>query len=167
MSLGQRLGGIVVVALLLFPGSLLAEVNNLPRQTREHLFAGASNVQMLYSMKDLPPSVVEACARITPEHEFRLANPREKFQATDVIMDPNLPRRRLIWAAKIPGYYLLHYELGGIGLSRHVILVAYTDNKNEAPVTWAAAFFVRLKDYQEFLAALAAGKLDNDREYMH
>jgi hypothetical protein len=46
-----------------------------------------------------------------------MADPGERFQATDVVIDSTLPWRRLIFAGVTPDRALIHYELVGIGRS--------------------------------------------------
>jgi hypothetical protein len=43
-----------------------------------------------------------------------IADPGEPFEATDVITDPDLPRRRLIFAGVAQDRAFIHYEEGGI-----------------------------------------------------
>jgi hypothetical protein len=137
------------------------EVITLPREAREQLFASATKVQILRSIKDLPAAVTQACESIAFQHDFRMANPGEKFEPGDAIVDPNLPERRLRWAARLPNYYLFHYEHGGRGLHQHIVLVSYSDAKN-VKVVWSG-FSPPLKDYKEFLEALRAGKLSDSK----
>lgn len=51
-----------------------------------------------------------------------IADPGEKFEATDVITDPDLPRRRLIFAGVAQDRAFMHYEEGGIAHSYMVEL---------------------------------------------
>jgi hypothetical protein len=46
-----------------------------------------------------------------------IADPGERFEATDVITDPDLPRRRLIFAGVAQDRAFIHYEEGGIAHS--------------------------------------------------
>ncbi len=116
--------------------------------------------------KDIPKDVRDACAAVISDHVFRMAEPSQEFQVTDVIQKPNLPRRRLIWGARIPGYFVVHYESGGIAHSYHVLLVEYDENKKSAKVVWSAAA-IPLKDYDQFVGALKAGSLDDRQDYHH
>ena len=45
---------------------------------------------------------------------YRMADPGERFEATDVIMDSTLPRRRLIFGGVAQNHAFIHYEQGGI-----------------------------------------------------
>jgi hypothetical protein len=95
-----------------------------------------SNVifKQVNEIKNLPASVV----RLLPDG---IANPKERFQVGDVIVEESLPLRRLIVGATAPQYCLLHYERGGRAKSYLVVLfrldgqnasvvrVTYTDQR--------------------------------------
>ncbi len=51
-----------------------------------------------------------------------MADPGEKFQATDVVMNPQLPRRRLILAGVSGEKTFVQYERGGIGPAKLLAL---------------------------------------------
>jgi hypothetical protein len=127
-----------------------------------------ATVTMRRSLRDLPRPVISACALISADRHFRLAEPGRPFQVTDALGpgDEDLPRRRLIWAAEVPGYYVVHYESGGIAHSYHLLLVAIDESRKKARVTWAAAA-VWLSDYADFVRALKNGKLDDTLDYFH
>jgi hypothetical protein len=48
---------------------------------------------------------------------YPMADPEKRFEATDVIMDSTLPRRRLIFGGVAQDRAFLHYEQGGIALT--------------------------------------------------
>jgi len=63
---------------------------------------------MLYSTAQVPSAVKRACASVMADHHFWLAEPGKPYNETDVEWDFKIPRRRLIWAAHVPGYYVVH-----------------------------------------------------------
>jgi hypothetical protein len=107
----------------------------------------------------------KACAAASSGGGFELADAGQPFQVTDVVTDKKLPGKRLIWAARLPGYMVVHYETGGIAHSYHVMVVAI-DSAKKAHVVWAAAA-KPMKSYAEFREALVAGKLDDTLPYSH
>jgi hypothetical protein len=42
------------------------------------------------------------------DHHFWLSAPGKPYNETDVEWDFKIPGRRLIWAAHVPGYYVVH-----------------------------------------------------------
>lgn len=52
-----------------------------------------------------------------------IANPGEQWTATDVIIDPHRPRRRLIFAGSSPSLWFIYYEHGGEGRHEHLLLI--------------------------------------------
>jgi hypothetical protein len=96
----------------------------------------------------------------------RLAEPGQKWNATDVITDPNLPDKRLIWATVGGEYYVVHYERGGIAHTFHVLVAKLAKNDAKPKVIWRG-LGGPLKDYAAFLIALRNGKLDDRLDYAH
>ena len=59
---------------------------------------------------------------------FRIANPDQPYNATDLIVR-NWPERQVIFLAKSEKVFVMEYYLGGISLSRHLLLVKYRDGQ--------------------------------------
>ncbi len=154
-------------ALLDFVAEVTADVTKLPlveRRKIEH----ADGIELFRSVAKVPRQVVTACADASKDPGFRLAEAGQPFQVSDAITNEtrNLPRRRFIWAARLPEYYVVHYEMGGRGHSFHVLLVKFDGTEKAAQVTWSAAA-IFLKDYDHFLRALKTGKLDDSLGSYH
>ena len=72
--------------------------------TERRLFL-AGNYAVVRKVADLP---------IQMQIRYAMADPGERFEATDMIMDSTLSRRRLIFAGVLPNRAFIHYEQGGI-----------------------------------------------------
>jgi hypothetical protein len=99
-----------------------ADVTKLSSEDRR--VQDSSRFHEVYSTTDLPPAIVALCTG----DNGRLADPGQKWNATDVITDPTLPGKRLIWAAVGGEYYVVHYERGGIAHTFHVLVATLTKN---------------------------------------
>ena len=110
---------------------------------------------------DLPPAIVALCA----DDKGRLAEPGQKWTATDFVRDATVPRKRLIWWGVAGTYYVVHYERGGRGHSFHVLVATFTKGDANPKVVWHGVGD-RLKNYAAFLDALRNGKLDDRLEYV-
>src|SRR5436190_13538911 len=132
-----------------------ADVTKLAAQDRRAL-QDSSRFHEVHATSDLPPSVVAACAG----DKNKLAEPGQKWNATDAIIDPTLPGKRLIWAAISGDYYVVHYERGGIAHTFHV-LVAKLAKADAKPKTLWRAMGGPFKDYAAFVNGLRTGKLDD------
>jgi hypothetical protein len=139
----------------------LAEVTKLSAGHRKVL-EDSSRFRTVLTTTNLPPSIVALCA----DAAGNLAEPGQKWEATDVINDPSLPRKRLIWAAVAGEYYVMHYERGGHGHSFHVLVATLAKGEEKPKVVWRGVGS-QLKDYPAFLDALRRGKLDDTRDYGH
>ena len=161
------LRALLVIAFLtaLSPGR--AEVTKLGADDRKRI-ANAPSALFL-SMKQLPESIVRACATVTADHEFRLADSSQPYQETDIIdsRKEHLPRRRLIWAASIPSGYVIHYESGGYAHSFHLLLATEGGTPKTARVVWTGVSNNLLPDYDAFLRALKHHQLDDRLDYYH
>jgi len=155
---------IVSAALAGLPVVSSAGVTKLAAADRQHLLQ-VKDAPLVTTMHQIPAEVVAACAAASSGGGFELADAGQPFQATDVITEKNLPGKRLIWAARLPGYMVVHYERGGIAHSFHVMVVAL-DSSRKAHVVWAAAARL-MKSYAEFREALVGGKLDDTFPYSH
>ena len=86
-----------------------AEITKLSDEHRKAL-QDISRFHDIRSITNSPPKIVGLCA----DHKGAMADPGEKWQASDVVIDNRLSFKRLIWAAIDNDYYVVHYEHGGI-----------------------------------------------------
>jgi hypothetical protein len=80
-----------------------------------------ADYKILRKMADLPAGV-RKLFMVKGTSRMAIADPGQKFEATDFITDAELPRRRLIFAGVAGDRVFVHYESGGIGLSHQVAL---------------------------------------------
>jgi len=137
------------------------DVTKLSAEDRKAL-QDSSRFHQVHSTSDLPPAIVTLCTG----DDGKLAEPGEKWNATDSIIDPTLPGKRLIWAAIGGEYYVVHYERGGIAHTFHILVAKLTKNDAKPKVIWVGTGGP-LKDYTAFLDALRSGKLDDRSDYAH
>ena len=93
-----------------------ANVTKLSPEDRSAL-QNSPRFHEVHSTRDLPPSVIAVCA-----YDGRIADPGQKWNATDSIIDPTLPAKRLIWAPVGGEYYVVHFERGGIAHTYHILV---------------------------------------------
>jgi hypothetical protein len=153
--------GLCLVSGVVIQSACSAEVTKLPREYRRMLEA-SSRFREVFATTDLSPAIVALCA----DDRGRLAERGQKWEATDVIMDVSLPRKRLIWAAVWAGTYVVHYERGGRGHSFHVLVATLVKGERKPKMVWRGVGS-RLKDYAAFRGALHSGKMDDTLDYAH
>ena len=76
--------------------------------------------------RGLPLGVREELQTLFGTKTLDIAEPGAEFQATDVVVNPKLPRRRLVAAGCTADYCLVYYERGGIAHTWHVALFHWT-----------------------------------------
>jgi hypothetical protein len=114
------------------------------------------------STSDLPSAIVALCAG----GNGKMADPGQKWNATDVIIEPTLPGKRLIWAAVGGEYYVVHYERGGIAHTFHILVAKLTKDDAKPKPVWRAVGGP-FKNYAAYVDALRTGKLDDRLDYAH
>jgi hypothetical protein len=161
-----RIDGMVLGLYMFFaianPSLCYADVTKLPAEDRKVLL-DASRFHEVHATINLPPAILGLC---DGGGDGKLAEPGQKWNATDVITDPTLPGKRLIWAAVGGEYYVVHYERGGIDHSFHILVAKLSKDDAKPKVVWCAVGRP-FKDYAAFLDALRTGKLDDRLNYPH
>jgi hypothetical protein len=88
---------------------------------------------------------------------FVMANPDEKFESSDFIVDSSLPRRRLIFAGVSSDRCFIHYERGGRGRSYLIAFFKVTSAKSMEPL-WSGYCDGPSPSFQDLRSKLATGK---------
>jgi len=89
-----------------------------------------------HRVSDIPRSVRTAFAKAVEEPTFSMADVGSPWEATDVIRDPRLPRRRITTVAVGGAFCLVFYEHGGIVRSSNV--AAFRLSGDPAEPVWHA-----------------------------
>jgi hypothetical protein len=154
---------LIILALSSLSGATSA--SDLPAVLTE--IEGAKPNKYFKKVKDIPIPVKQAFGQTMQSKEFDMADRGGAWNKTDVVTNPSLPFRRLIWAVEIKGYYVIHYEMGGIGYSTHYLIAALDRGKDKWSVLWSAAAFESSRDFPAFIADLKKGKLNSDPKISH
>ena len=135
----------------------------LSPEERGHVLDG--QYAIVTSAAKLPDAVKQAFATITGGEHFLLANPGEKYQVTDVIDEPGLPFRRLVFAGACGTDWFIHYEHGGIGHS-YAVMVLRVRPGGRTDFVWGGAGSYRATGFEDLRRAIASGRFD-DRQYYY
>jgi hypothetical protein len=120
----------LLAALMVSVWSALLAASQAPPPTslspalRDHV--KGDQFQVVTSVRGLPLGVRDGLEKLFGSQELDIADPGAEFQATDVIVKPNLPGRRMVAAGCSTEYCLVYYERGGIAHSWHVALFHWT-----------------------------------------
>jgi len=119
MAIGVSLWSAVVA------GSQPTPSGALSAALRTHL--QAERFDIVTSVRGLPLGVRDLMQKMFGTVSLDIAEPGAAFQATDVILKPGLPIRRLVAAGCSADFHcLVYYERGGIASTRHVMLFHWT-----------------------------------------
>ena len=106
-------------------GSQATPTGALPEALRAHL--KDERFQIVTSIRGLPLGVRDGLETLFGSQELDIAEPGAEFQATDVIVNPKLPIRRLVVAGCSNDFHcLVYYERGGIAHTWQVALFHWT-----------------------------------------
>jgi hypothetical protein len=126
----------------------------LSTAVREHLRADA--LAPMAHVAELPKLVQDAL-KANFSSPTQMADPGQEWQATDVVMNPNLPTRRLISAGCSSDHCLIHYEQGGFAHFYRVLLISVS--KTAAKIEWTGMSGGPTTNVAEVQAQVVAGKI--------
>jgi hypothetical protein len=151
-----------VLALFFFSITLDAQFHKqLSAAEKEHILDSAFTE--VTKAEAMPANVKQAFAKITAEPSFALANPGQKYQVTDVVVERGLPRRRLVFAGVRGDEWLVHYELGGIGHS-YCVLLFKVDAQNRVQFVWGGVGSHGAKNLDQLRKMVAAGQFSDEMQ---
>jgi len=152
-----------LVALFFLSTTLTAQQfhTRLSPAQKEHILDGQFNE--VTKAEAIPANAKQAFAKITGEPSFALANPGQKYQVTDVVVDRGLPRRRLVFAGERGDEWFVHYELGGIGHS-YCVLLFKINPQNRLRFVWGGAGFHGAKNLDQLRKMVAAGQFSDEMQ---
>jgi len=119
--------------------------------------------RLVRSTEEMPQVLKQPFASATGQPQFALANPGQKYQVTDVIDEPGLPRRRLLFAGESSKSWFIHYECGGLGHS-YAVLVFRKTAGGGTQFFWGGAG-ERAKDLNDLRNKIAAGDFRDQLVY--
>ena len=154
---------ITLVLALALPLDIRSEVTHLSVSARSAL-EHPDGFTQVNRVKDIPKEVLRVVAEASHDPKFRLADPGQDWQETDVVVKPGLPRRRLVFAASSPQYWLLHYERGGIGHDYHLVLVQVQPGANR--IVWRAVMFRAIASHGDIPSALGSKDISDDPKFL-
>lgn len=133
-------------------------VTALTSTQRAHL--SDERFQLVTSTRGLPLGVREALQKLFGTPSLDIAEPGAAFQATDVITDPQLPRRRLVAAGCSGDHCVVYYERGGFTHMFYAALFHWTPEATRLEIGGAAPG--ALKTVEEVRRAFLAGEIKTD-----
>ena len=109
------------------------------------------------SVRGLPLGVREGLQTLWGSRTLDIAEPGAEYQATDVIVKPGLPIRRMVAAGCTIEYCLVYYERGGIAHTWHVVLYHWTPETTR--FEWGGAAPGGLKTIDDVRKAVLSGEI--------
>jgi hypothetical protein len=129
---------------------------------KDHLLDGQFKV--ISKTEDIQVNVKQAFSKITREPSFVMANPGQKFQVDDVVVDRTLPWRRLVFAGTQDDKWFVHYERGGFAHSYYVVAFK-ADPHGDAQFVWGCSVPDGAKTPEQLRRMVANCQLSNAESY--
>jgi len=127
-----------------------------------HLLDG--QLKVISKTEGIPANVKLAFSKIAREPSFAMANPGQKFQVTDVVLDRTLPWRRLVFAGVLDDKWFIHYERGGYAHGYYV--AAFKANSHgDALFLWGCGVGKSAKTLEELRPMVATCQLADAKSY--
>jgi hypothetical protein len=114
----------VSLLLALLAGHQAPSTTTLSGTLRAHV--KAERFEIVTSIRGLPLGVRDSLQTLFGTGSLDIAEPDADFQATDVMVTPRLPSRRLVAAGCSADHCLVYYERGGFAHSWYVTLFHWT-----------------------------------------
>ncbi len=111
----------------------------------------------------LPIGVRDGLKSLFASPTLELAEPGAEFQATDAIMKPNLPARRLILAGCSADHCLVYYERGGIAHTQYIVV--FQSTKAGAKFEWGGSAPSGLATLDELKRAVVSSEVRGKTAY--
>ncbi|MEO5822316.1 MAG: hypothetical protein ABIT71_17555 [Vicinamibacteraceae bacterium] len=162
-----RFGIVAVVAFALLGAWVLHSQSTvgesgLTDALRDHV--RAESFGPIAKVADLPAGVRAALSELfVGGTTLEMADPGMPFQATDVMVMPRLPARRLVSAGCSADHCLVYYERGGFAHVHQIVLLSKTDTS--ARLVHGGVAAGGLTDLGQIKDALLAGKVMGGSKY--
>lgn len=159
---GVWLVPVVICCVALTAAVAKQQGHQLSASEKEHILDGQFKV--VSTTEGIPANVKQAFSEITREPSFALANPGQKFQVTDAVVDRNLPIRRLVFAGVKADKWFVHYERGGRGHGYYV-LVFKVDQHGDTRFVWGGSGPNGAKNLEQLRNMVDTGNLSDGENY--
>lgn len=118
---------------------------------------GSERFQIVGAVRGLPLGVRDELQKLFGSFALDIADPGAEFQASDSIVDPSLPSRRLVAAGCSMDYCLVHYEIGGATPSWRVAFFHWTPEATR--FEWGGIAARGLGSIEDVRKAILAGAI--------
>ena len=115
------------------------------------------------SIRGLPLGVRDELQTLFGTPSLSIAEPGTPFQVTDVVINPNLPSRRLVAAGCSTDHCLVYYERGGIAHTWQAALFHWTPAATR--FEWGGSAPAGLKTIEDVRNAILSGAIKGGNKF--
>jgi len=136
-------------------GNQAAPPTVLSEALRAHVKDGRFGI--VTSIRGLPLGVRHGLQTLFGSQSLDIAEPGAEYQATDVVVNPKLPIRRLVAAGCSTDHCIVYYERGGLAHTWHVVLFNWTPEATR--LEWGGSAPGGLATIDDVRKAILAGAI--------
>jgi len=151
------------VCVVLLSAGARAGQTPAPAQLSPELRAQVANgrFSIVTSVRGLPLGVRDALQELFGARTLDIAEPGADYQRTDVVVDAQLPTRRMVAAGCQQNRCIVYYERGGFAHTWHVAMFHWTPDATQFEFGGAAPG--GLKSIDDVRNAILSGAITADR----
>lgn len=136
--------------------------HQLSATEREHILDG--QFKLVSTTEGIPANIKQAFSQVSRQSSFAMANPGQKYQVGDVVVDRNLPFRRLVFAGGSNDKGFIHYERGGRGHGYYLV-VFKVDPDGDAHFLWGGSGLNGARNLEQLRKMIADGRFSDKQNY--
>jgi len=155
MPYPSLLGAMAITLWTLLAAGSQAPAAVLPASLRAHV--QEARFDIVTSVRGLPLGVRDGLQTLFRSDRLDIAEPGAAFRATDVVLDPKLPTRRLVLAACSIDHCVVYYERGGIAHTWQVAIFHWAPD--ETRFAWGGSAPGGLRSIDEVRKAVLSGAI--------
>jgi hypothetical protein len=154
----------VVLAVTCCSTLILAQQNahRLSPAERQHVLDG--DFKLILKTEAIPDNIKSAYLRLSRQPSFAMAEPGQKYQVGDVVVNRSLPFRRLIFAGNSEKKWFIQYERGGRGHTYYVAIFVI-DPDGGARFAWGGSGANGAKNLDQLRKMVTAGQFSDEYNY--
>lgn len=133
----------------------------LPDLLRSHV--KGDRFEIVTSVRGLPLGVRDALQALFGRDVLDMAEPGAPYRATDVVLDPKLPTRRLVHAGCSTDHCVVYYERGGIAHTWQVAIFHWTPAATR--LEWGGSAPGGLRNNAEVRDAILTGAIKSSSSW--
>ena len=153
----ERMPKVTAIGMLVALARVASGATGPPALQLSEKELGAERYEYFTKTSQMPQDIRQGLARQLEQRDLQMADASMPFNSGDAIVDPSLPSHRLIVAAVGAKYVVVHFERGGVALTRWAVVFERTNSG--LSTLWHGVINEAYREPKELEAAIRTGRL--------